>query len=584
MLWPDYVVVGLENPEKVQHDLISQCSSIFNTPIRPHVWPDQKDGKTVLVVRVPESAPSEKPVFFKATGLPKGAYRRIGASDQRCTEDDIALLYQGRTHETFEDTVLQEVDPERDFAAEALKSYRTRRARANPSAEELGWGDEELLDALAATRISKEAVRATVCGLLTFGSKTALRRTFPMTRVDYIRIPGRVWVENPDEPFETVEMRDPLLLLIPKVISTVLDDIPKGFRMDRDGIHRQDVPLIPERVIREVIVNALMHRNYRTRQPVQIIRYSNRIEIRNPGCSLKPDDRLGEPGSVNRNEKLAAILHECNLAETKGSGIRVMRDLMDKANLTRPLFESDRNPDTFTVTLLTHHFMDPADVEWLGSFRDCDLTDEEARALVFIKEVGQIDNAGYRDINKVDTLTASGHLRKLRNHGLLEQQGRGSGTYYVPGRRLIESLPPNLETLSPNLGTLSGNLDALPGNLDALPGNLDSIGPGTDGSLAAVLDSLPTQLREAVEALGKRVMPGVMDDLVTHLCAHQPMRRQDLAGVLGRSEKHMQDCLRRLLNAGRISLLYPDTPNHPNQKYVAAGESPFSGAENGKPV
>ncbi len=570
MLWPDYEVVGIENPDKVQHDLISRCSTEFNTPIRPQVWPDMKDGKAVLVVHVPESAPSEKPVFFKATGLPKGAFRRIGASDQRCTEDDLALLYQGRTHETFEDTVLQDVDPERDFAAEAIKSYRTRRARTNPSAEELGWGDAELLDALSATRINKGISRATVCGLMTFGSKTALRRTFPMTRVDYIRISGRIWVENPDEPFETVEMRDSLLLLIPKVVSTILDDIPKGFRMERDGIHRQDVPLIPERVIREVVVNALMHRNYRTRQPVQIIRYSNRIEIKNPGCSLKPDDRLGEPGSVNRNEKLAAILHECNLAETKGSGIRVMRDLMDKANLTLPLFESDRNADTFTVTLLTHHFMDPADVEWLAVFRDCELADDEARALVFTKEVGQIDNAAYRDINKVDTLSASGHLRKLRNHGLLEQQGRGSGTFYVPGKRMLDSLPPDLEALSPNLEALSPNLDALSPNLEDT-----SVGPDVR------LPDIPPDLSERIEQLGKRCPPGRLDSLVFDLCSFQPMTRAEFAGVIGRSEDHIRDCLRRMLNSGRLRLLYPGTPNHPDQKYLPADEAALESSGDG---
>lgn len=564
MLFPDYEITGLANPEKIQNDLVSRCSSDFNTPVRPHIFPEVKDGRTVLVVHVPEAAPSEKPVYFKKTGLPKGAYRRIGASDQHCTEDDLAILYQGRTHATFEDTVLQEVDPASDFSPEAVNAYRTRRARANPSAEELGWGDAELFDALSATRASGGRVCATLCGLMAFGSKLSLRRVFPMARVDYVRVPGRTWIDNPDEPFETVEMRDSLLLLVPKVISTVLDDIPKGFRMDRDGIHRQDVPLIPERVIREVIVNALMHRNYRTRQPVQIIRYSNRIEITNPGCSLKPDDRLGEPGSVNRNEKLAAILHECNLAETKGSGIRVMRDLMDKANLTRPLFESDRDADTFAVTLLTHHFMEPADVEWLGLFRDCELTEDEARALVFIKEVGQIDNAVYRDINRVDTLTASGHLRKLRNHGLLEQQGRGSGTYYVPGKRLSESLPPNLAPLSGNLGGLSPNLSPLSPNLGAEIA--ESAGNAT---------KLPLELVERVEGLGRRCSPEVLDALILDICAFQPITRAQLASVIRRSEEHIRECLRRMVNNGRLQLLFPDTPNHPEQKYVVAQQSPL---------
>ncbi len=40
-----------------------------------------------------------------------------------------------------------------------------------------------------------------------------------------------------------------------------------------------------------------MHRSYRSQQPTQIIRFANRLELRNPGYSLKAPDRLGEPGS-----------------------------------------------------------------------------------------------------------------------------------------------------------------------------------------------------------------------------------------------------------------------------------------------
>ena len=56
--------------------------------------------------------------------------------------------------------------------------------------------------------------------------------------------------------------------------------------------------------------------------PAQIIRYSNRIEILNPGYSLKDMASLGTPGSRLRNPVIAAVLHELNWAETKGSGSR----------------------------------------------------------------------------------------------------------------------------------------------------------------------------------------------------------------------------------------------------------------------
>lgn len=75
-------------------------------------------------------------------------------------------------------------------------------------------------------------------------------------------------------------------------------------------------------MIREALANATMHRSYQINSPVQIIRYSNRIEVLNPGYSLKPVADLGTPGSRLRNPAIAAVLHDLHWAETKGSGIR----------------------------------------------------------------------------------------------------------------------------------------------------------------------------------------------------------------------------------------------------------------------
>ena len=53
-----------------------------------------------------------------------------------------------------------------------------------------------------------------------------------------------------------------------------------------------------------------MHRSYRIHGAIQIIRYANRLEIRNPGHSIKAEEQLGEPGSETRNPRIAAVLHE----------------------------------------------------------------------------------------------------------------------------------------------------------------------------------------------------------------------------------------------------------------------------------
>ncbi|MFM7366847.1 MAG: ATP-binding protein, partial [Sphaerospermopsis kisseleviana] len=254
------------------------------------------------------------------------------------------LFYKERNAQTYDtttipDATLDDVDPE------AITSYRRERQAINPNASELNYDDQKLLFSLnAITRhpTQKGEYCLTFAGLILFGNAIALRRYFPMHRIDYILVEGKEWVSDPDKRYQSTEIREPLLLAIPKLITLVLNDLPKAFGLAENEIHRRETPLIPRKVIREAIVNAVMHRNYRELSPVQIIRFSDRLEIRNPGYSLKSTDEFDQPGSKTRNEKIAAVLHEINLAETKGFGGSVMLEKMVEANLTIPLFVSNR--------------------------------------------------------------------------------------------------------------------------------------------------------------------------------------------------------------------------------------------------
>lgn len=74
MLFPSYTVVGVENSDKLQMDLASQCSTIFNIPIRPEIQIETLvNGKVAVKVKVYELPIAQKPLFFKSEGLPKGA-------------------------------------------------------------------------------------------------------------------------------------------------------------------------------------------------------------------------------------------------------------------------------------------------------------------------------------------------------------------------------------------------------------------------------------------------------------------------------------------------------------------------------
>ncbi len=560
-LFREYSATGLHDPDKISRELASQCASVFNRPVRVQIKSGQVNGKNLLAVFVPEAEPAEKPIFLQNRPLPGGAFRRIGSSDVHCTTDDLAVFYQERRAESFDSTVLRDADITA-LDPDAIAEYRRLRADASPTAEELRWNDEELLHALHCVTREGTTFRPTVAGLLLFGTPQALRRWFPIMRVDYIRVPGREWVPDPEHRFETVELRAPLIPLIRRARASILDDLPKAFSLPSGQLHRKDIPLVPDRVIREAVVNAVMHRSYRLQGAIQIIRYANRLEIRNPGHSLVAEDRLGEPGSETRNPVIAAVLHDTNLAETKGSGIRVMRQLMDEVGLTPPTFESDRERNQFVVTLLFHHFLSPEDWAWLRQFQEIELSDEEAKALVFVRELGAISNAAYRTINHVDVLAASQHLRRLRDRGLLQQKGKGADTYYVPTVKLLApwqsrsgepmaSKPP----ASPSSNQPPQSIQAEAQPIQLAPQSIQ-------------LSDLSEPLAIQVRSLGGRPKRDTIRAVIRDLCSWQPLSGDELATLLGRTRIHLvNEHLSPMINAGVLARTIPDQPNHPQQKY-----------------
>ncbi len=593
-----YEIEGIADPDKIQRDLATQCREVFNITIRPQIENATKDGKTIIVAFIPEVEPSERPVYITSRGLPKGAFRRIASTDQKCTERDIELFYKERNAQTYDTTPIPDATLD-DLDPEAIAAYRRERQAVNPNASELNYDDQKLLfslNVIARHPTQKGEYCLTFAGLILFGNAIALRRYFPMHRIDYILVEGKEWVSDPDKRYQSTEIREPLLLAIPKIITLVLNDLPKAFGLAENEIHRRETPVIPRKVIREAIVNAVMHRNYRERSPVQIIRFSDRLEIRNPGYSLKPTDEFDQPGSKTRNEKIAAVLHEVNLAETKGSGGRVMLEKTLEANLTLPLFVSNRERDYFHLTLFTHHLLDGENMKWLTQFKNYGLSNDEAKALVVLRQVGMINNLIYRVANDVDTLTASQHLRRLRDNGLLEQQGKGSATCYTlnPEFQLKEDSEADISNLDSNTtNALSGqlpnpNLDSSTVEGESLSGqlpnpNLDSStvegeslsgqlpNPNLDSSTLKpeqlTLELFPT-IDNRLAKIGKRSEPEEIRNLIIKLCEIKPHSSSELESLLQRNRKYLLDqYLKPLIDQGLLEYTNPGNLNDPHQAY-----------------
>ena len=592
---PVYEPENIENTDKILSDFVAMCNSMFNVRIRPIINVEEYLGKTVVVVKIEELPESQKPAYFAKRGLPEGAFRRIGPSDEKCSEEDMYLFYQSA--DTYDSCIVDDADLD-DIDENALNFYRKLRKEVNPDAEELTLNDVDLLRALGAIKKNKQGgYDLTYTGLLVFGKQMSLRRLVPSFRVDYIRISGNQWLADGDNRFEqTIDMRGPLILMVNKACSAVMDDLPKGFELKKDSMQASTPAILPNKVLREAIVNSYIHRSNRVNQPIQIIRYSNRIEIHNPGYSLKPQDDWGEPGSMLRNPRISEIFHDTNLAETKGTGIGAMRRLMKEAGLMPPTFESNHEANKFTARLLLHHFLSKENMEWLAQYAEFGLVNEQKLALVFVREVGAIDNATYRQLDSSIThARARLEIHKLCDLGFIEKKGQGRNTYYIRTSKVVsldERLRPQDEKIPPQHGTLDeryqgegeryqgeneryqGENERYQGENERYQGE-DERYQGEDERYQGInreelLLLLPDDIKKRIDEVGKRVPKDVLNKLVVDMCSIVPLSMDDLSVLLHRNSKSFKNKnIKVLLETKQLFYWIPEMINHPLQKYVA---------------
>ena len=590
---PHYEPENIANPDKIQTDIANQCASVFNVRIRPQIETDVIDGKTVVVVKVDEAPASQKPIYFEKRGLPYGAYRRIGPSDQKCSEDDMPIFYSSA--ESFDCTLVKGSSLD-DIDENAVSYYRKLREKVNPHAEELTYDDTNLLLALRACEKDRSGTYVlTYTGLIVFGKSMALRRLMPALRVDYIRVQGNRWVENPDRRFEsTIDMRGAFILLVNRALNAITDDLPKGFEL-KDGNLQASTPIdIPNDTLREAIVNAFIHRSFRVNQPIQIIRYSNRLEITNPGYSLKSPEHLGEPGSELRNQYVSSIFHETNLAETKGSGIKTMREQMKKAKLMPPTFESNRETNQFTIRLLFHHLLGKEDIEWLSLFAKYELNNEQRLSLIFVRELGAIDNITYRQLNSdITSRKATFDLHRMCEMGLFELKGQSRNAYYIAGPNLEPHIGKNdgemcranreisrgdgeMCRANDEMCRANGEMYRADGEISRADGEISradgeiSRGDGEisrgDGEISR---AFPETVINRIRGIKKWAPADEMEKLILEMCEIKPLSLNELSELLSRRPTSIRyQYINPLLKQGKLFYTIPEMLNHPNQKYT----------------
>lgn len=207
-------------------------------------------------------------------------------------------------------------------------------------------------------------------------------------------------------------------------------------------------------------------------------------------------------------------------------------------------------------------------MEWLAQYAEFGLVNEQKLALVFVREVGAIDNATYRQLDSSIThARARLEIHKLCDLGFLEKKGQGRNTYYIRTSKVVslgERLRPQGERLLPQHGILGERYQGENERYQAFEERYQGV------NREELLLLLPDHIKKRIDEVGKRVPKDVLNKLVVDMCSIVPLSMDDLSVLLHRNSKSFKNKnIKVLLENNQLFYWIPEMINHPQQKYIA---------------
>jgi ATP-dependent DNA helicase RecG len=282
--------------------------------------------------------------------------------------------------------------------------------------------DQALLRRGCLAEIAGE-LRPTVAGLLLFGRDP--QRWVHSAELLVARYPHHIMGDG----FIKEEIRGTLPDQIRRAEAFVVANLSRAVQIS--GLERTEQAEYPQAAIREVIVNAVAHRDYQsTGQEIRLLLFSDRIECYSPGRlpgHITLDNLVDE--RFSRNESIVQVLSDMGFIERLGYGIDRMIRLMAEAGLPPPRFEEAAGG--FLVTLYGGAAA-PRAAEDSRLWRHLSLNERQERALAHLVEKQRITNREYQELcPDVSPETIRRDLADLVSKNLLLRIGDKRATYYI---------------------------------------------------------------------------------------------------------------------------------------------------------
>lgn len=319
-------IVGIDKNDafRIMDSLANAISDSCKPSIIPDIYMQTINGATIIVVEI--EAGRQRPYYLISEGLEHGVYVRVAGTTRAADEVMMKeLLFEGNNR-FFDKTIclgLQAEEKDINQLCQQMKQVALRNCRS----------DEE--KALVKDVTAKQLLSWGV--LVEHEGKIAPTNAYAiLTGADILHCTFQCAVFKDNKRIIFVDRREfsgPVQDIIEDAYNFVLRNIHLGAEIN--GLYRQDVYEIPPAAIRELIINAAVHRSYLDNNNIQVAIFDNRLEITSPGKLPMGQtiEKMREGYSKVRNEALAMAFSYMHLIERWGTGMLRIAEMIKEAGL-----------------------------------------------------------------------------------------------------------------------------------------------------------------------------------------------------------------------------------------------------------
>jgi ATP-dependent DNA helicase RecG len=373
----------LEEEERVANAIADSVEPLLIPSLQLHTW----RGRDLLLVSVSHNF---GPYYLKSKGVNEGTYIRFGSTNRLADSATILEIQRLKAHKYFDE------QPNFDCNVDQINFHLAKKL-FEKIAKKFTHNTAKSLT----LRLKYQEREVPSNGaVLLFADRPG--EFFPDAVIRLGRFLGRDKAQILDQ--QTLDLSisialEPIITFIRRHTSTAAEI---------GAIRRKDIPQYPPAVVREAIVNALLHTDYSIKgASIQIAIFDDRIEITNPGSlpyGLDLETALSGVSQL-RNRVIGRVFRELNLIEQWGSGLGRMMKICQQQGISVPKFEELGN---FFRTTLFHDMHEPQPMEeW------------QQPIIKYLKKHKEILPKEAQTIWKVTSRTASSRLKKMCEQGVL---------------------------------------------------------------------------------------------------------------------------------------------------------------------